>query len=283
MNPVYSPVQPGTPYGNQKNMTYAGTTSNFPYFLLLPTNSFWTEHGKRTPANDPARDLIQCTGMNNNLFLHARYPAGYPTPAQAFNPNMYAASSPGYAPATLLMKQAWPQTSSSCANEGTYHLPVDNGSENRTYQASSAAFRYTAGTPYKVPPAQSNSAPPPYSPSPNPYQTAMYPIRSAYPQQNLYAQGAYYTQPVYAAQPHVIHHTTVVQPNSIPSAIYPAPVAAPRTNGVAMGMVAGTTMAMSAGTLLTTPQHTALGAHQVSVPTYRAQGTPAYSYVPPHW
>lgn len=52
---------------------------------------------------------------------------------------------------------------------------------------------------------------------------------------------------MYAAQPHVIHHTTVVQPNSIPSAIYPAPVAAPRTNGVAMGMVAGTTMAMSAG------------------------------------
>ena len=63
----------------------------------------------------------------------------------------------------------------------------------------------------------------------------------------LLKQGAYYTQPVYAAQPHVIHHTTVVQPNSIPSAIYPAPVAAPRTNGVAMGMVAGTTMAMSAG------------------------------------
>uniref|UniRef100_A0A8C3FME3 Family with sequence similarity 168 member A n=1 Tax=Chrysemys picta bellii TaxID=8478 RepID=A0A8C3FME3_CHRPI len=142
---------------------------------------------------------------------------------------------------------------------------------------------YTAGTPYKVPPTQSNNAPPPYSPSPNPYQTAMYPIRSAYPQQNLYAQGAYYTQPVYAAQPHVIHHTTVVQPNSIPSAIYPAPVTAPRTNGVAMGMVAGTTMAMSAGTLLTTPQHTAIGAHPVSVPTYRAQGAPTYSYVPPHW
>uniref|UniRef100_A0ACB8FFF8 Uncharacterized protein n=1 Tax=Sphaerodactylus townsendi TaxID=933632 RepID=A0ACB8FFF8_9SAUR len=96
-------------------------------------------------------------------------------------------------------------------------------------------------------------------------------------------QGAYYTQPVYAAQPHVIHHTTVVQPNSIPSAIYPAQVAAPRTTGVAMGMVAGTTMAMSAGTLLTTPQHTAIGAHPVSVPTYRAQGAPTYSYVPPHW
>lgn len=64
-------------------------------------------------------------------------------------------------------------------------------------------------------------------------------------------QGAYYTQPVYAAQPHVIHHTTVVQPNSIPStALYPAPVPvqAPRNQGMAaMGMVAGTTMAMSAG------------------------------------
>ncbi|XP_069496219.1 protein FAM168A isoform X2 [Ambystoma mexicanum] len=268
MNPVYSPVQPGAPYGNPKNMAYTG------------------------------------------------YPAGYPTATPAYNPNMYAASSPGYAPATLLMKQAWPQTS-SCTTEGTFHLPVDTGTENRTYQASSAAFTaaptgrpfpdqqrcyhpayrwgqpflyldwrpegYTAGTPYKVPPTQSNNAPPPYSPSPNPYQTAMYPIRSAYPQQNLYAQGAYYTQPVYAAQPHVIHHTTVVQPNSIPSAIYPAQVAAPRTNGVTMGMVAGTTMAMSAGTLLTTPQHTAIGAHPVSVPTYRAQGAPTYSYVPPHW
>ncbi|XP_059578433.1 protein FAM168A isoform X3 [Alligator mississippiensis] len=218
MNPVYSPVQPGAPYGNPKNMAYTG---------VRETLSCWCQGG--TPGIFHIPHAVLC------------YPTGYPTAAPAYNPNMYPTSSPGYAPG------------------------------------------YTAGTPYKVPPTQSNSAPPPYSPSPNPYQTAMYPIRSAYPQQNLYAQGAYYTQPVYAAQPHVIHHTTVVQPNSIPSAIYPAPVAAPRTNGVAMGMVAGTTMAMSAGTLLTTPQHTAIGAHPVSVPTYRAQGTPTYSYVPPHW
>uniref|UniRef100_A0A8D0DME4 Family with sequence similarity 168 member A n=1 Tax=Salvator merianae TaxID=96440 RepID=A0A8D0DME4_SALMN len=98
MNPVYSPVQPGAPYGNPKNMAYTG------------------------------------------------YPAGYPTAAPAYNPNMYPTTSPGYAPG------------------------------------------YPAGTPYKVPPTQSSNAPPPYSPSPNPYQTAMYPIRSAYPQQNLYAQ-----------------------------------------------------------------------------------------------
>lgn len=48
---------------------------------------------------------------------------------------------------------------------------------------------YTAaGTPYKVSPTQSNGAPPPYTPTPTPYPTAMYPIRSAYPQQNLYTQ-----------------------------------------------------------------------------------------------
>ncbi|XP_059819934.1 protein FAM168A isoform X2 [Mobula hypostoma] len=235
MNPVYSPVQPGTPYGNPKNMAYTG------------------------------------------------YPAGYPTTAPAYTANMYASGSPGYPPALFMMRQSWPQTSTSGATEGTYDLPVDAGTESRTFQASSASFRYTGGTPYKVAPTQSNGAPPPYSPSPNPYQTAMYPIRSAYPQQNLYAQGAYYTQPVYAAQPHVIHHTTVVQPNSIQPAIYPTSVPAPRTNGMAMGMVAGTTMAMTAGTLLTTPQHTQLGPHPVSVPTYRTQGTPAYSYVPPHW
>ncbi|KAM8905430.1 protein FAM168A isoform 2-T3 [Spinachia spinachia] len=213
MNPVYSPVQPGTPYGNPKNMAFTG------------------------------------------------YPGGYPATAPTYTPNLYQTGSPGYPPG------------------------------------------YTsAGTPYKVPPTQSNGAPPPYTPTPTPYPTAMYPIRSAYPQQNLYAQqtlgftnhflcpsrqGAYYTQPVYAAQPHVIHHTTVVQPNSIPStALYPAPVPvnAPRNNGMAaMGMVAGTTMAMSAGTLLTTPQHAQIGGHPVTVPTYRPQGTPGYSYVPPHW
>ncbi|PKU29568.1 hypothetical protein llap_20128 [Limosa lapponica baueri] len=114
----------------------------------------------------------------------------------------YWSRCPEVTSATLLMKQAWPQTSSSCATEGTFHLPVDTGTENRTYQASSAAFRYTAGTPYKVPPTQSNNAPPPYSPSPNPYQTAMYPIRSAYPQQNLYTQVGVMTATM-AAHQHV--------------------------------------------------------------------------------
>ncbi|XP_048644052.1 protein FAM168A isoform X4 [Marmota marmota marmota] len=233
MNPVYSPVQPGAPYGNPKNMAYTDTRR-------------WPSASQEDLSLEPNHaDILIWTSSLQNC-----YPTAYPAAAPAYNPSLYPTNSPSYAP---------------------------------EFQFLHSAYGYTAGTPYKVPPTQSNTAPPPYSPSPNPYQTAMYPIRSAYPQQNLYAQGAYYTQPVYAAQPHVIHHTTVVQPNSIPSAIYPAPVAAPRTNGVAMGMVAGTTMAMSAGTLLTTPQHTAIGAHPVSMPTYRAQGTPAYSYVPPHW
>lgn len=60
-------------------------------------------------------------------------------------------------------------------------------------------------------------------------------------------QGTYYTQPLYAAPPHVIHHTTVVQPNGMPAAMYAPPIPPPRPNSVAMGMVAGTTMAMSAG------------------------------------
>ncbi|KAM4659546.1 myelin-associated neurite-outgrowth inhibitor isoform 5-T8 [Amazona ochrocephala] len=113
---------------------------------------------------------------------------------------------------------------------------------NPTFQTG-----YTPGTPYKVSCSPTSGAVPPYSSSPNPYQTAVYPVRSAYPQQNPYAQqGTYYTQPLYAAPPHVIHHTTVVQPNGMPATMYPAPIPPPRGNGVTMGMVAGTTMAMSA-------------------------------------
>uniref|UniRef100_A0A9L0RV79 Family with sequence similarity 168 member B n=1 Tax=Equus caballus TaxID=9796 RepID=A0A9L0RV79_HORSE len=150
--------------------------------------------------------------------------------------------------------------------------------------AAARGASYTPGTPYKVSCSPTSGAVPPYSSSPNPYQTAVYPVRSAYPQQSPYAQqGTYYTQPLYAAPPHVIHHTTVVQPNGMPATVYPAPIPPPRGNGVTMGMVAGTTMAMSAGTLLTAHSPTPVAPHPVTVPTYRAPGTPTYSYVPPQW
>uniref|UniRef100_F6UF56 Family with sequence similarity 168 member B n=1 Tax=Ornithorhynchus anatinus TaxID=9258 RepID=F6UF56_ORNAN len=154
----------------------------------------------------------------------------------------------------------------------------------RALVLENAKLGYTPGTPYKVSCSPTSGAVPPYSSSPNPYQTAVYPVRSAYPQQNPYAQqGTYYTQPLYAAPPHVIHHTTVVQPNGMPATMYPAPIPPPRGNGVTMGMVAGTTMAMSAGTLLTTHSPTPVAPHPVTMPTYRAPGTPTYSYVPPQW
>ncbi|XP_072306634.1 myelin-associated neurite-outgrowth inhibitor [Eucyclogobius newberryi] len=162
------------------------------------------------------------------------------------------------------------------------------------YPGANPAFPsgYSTGTQFKMTCSPNTGAVPPYTSSPNPYQAAMYPVRSTYPQQNPYAQalipsqqqGTYYTQPLYAAPPHVIHHTTVVQPNGMPATMF-APHIPPshRQNGVAMGMVAGTTMAMSAGTLLTTPSPAPVAPHSVTMPTYRPPGTPSYSYVPSQW
>ncbi|KAL7874388.1 hypothetical protein SRHO_G00053580, partial [Serrasalmus rhombeus] len=173
----------------------------------------------------------------------AGFPVGYAAAAPAYSPNLYPGGNPAF--------------------------PTG----------------YAPGTPFKMSCSPTTGAVPPYSSSPNPYPAAVYPVRSSYPQQNPYAQqqGTYYTQPLYAAPPHVIHHTTVVQPNGMPAAIYAPPIPPPRPNGVAMGMVAGTTMAMSAGTLLTTHSPTPVAPHPVTVPTYRPPGTPTYSYVPPQW
>ncbi|KAG7280143.1 hypothetical protein CRUP_003770 [Coryphaenoides rupestris] len=147
---------------------------------------------------------------------------------------------------------------------------------------------YAPGTTFKMSCSPTTGAAvPPYSSAHNPYHAAVW--RSTYPQQNPYAQallpsqqqGTYYTQPLYAPPPHVIHHTTVVQPNGMPATMYAPPIPQPRPNGgIAMGMVAGTTMAMSAGTLLTTHSPAGMPPHQV---TYRPPGTPTYSYVPPQW
>ena len=78
------------------------------------------------------------------------YPAGFPMG--------YAAAAPAYSP------NMYPGA-------------------NPTFQAG-----YTPGTPYKVSCSPTSGAVPPYSSSPNPYQTAVYPVRSAYPQQSPYAQ-----------------------------------------------------------------------------------------------
>lgn len=53
---------------------------------------------------------------------------------------------------------------------------------------SSSHLGYAPGTPFKMSCSPNNGTVPPYSSSPNPYQAAMYPVRSTYPQQNPYAQ-----------------------------------------------------------------------------------------------
>lgn len=47
---------------------------------------------------------------------------------------------------------------------------------------------YAPGTPFKMSCSPTTGAVPPYSSSPNPYPTAVYPVRSPYQQQNPYAQ-----------------------------------------------------------------------------------------------
>ncbi|XP_034067909.1 myelin-associated neurite-outgrowth inhibitor isoform X5 [Gymnodraco acuticeps] len=210
------------------------------------------------PVYNPAAAGVPFTNTKGMAypgnFICSGFPVGYATAAPPYNPNIYAGGNPAF------------------------------------------PSGYAPGTPFKMSCSPNNGTVPPYSSSPNPYQAAMYPVRSTYPQQNPYAQlipsqqqGAYYTQPLYAAPPHVIHHTTVVQPNGMHAAMYTPQMHPQRHNSVAMGMVAGTTMAMSAGehrlkgTLLTTQSPASVNPHQVTMPTYRPPGTPSYSYVPPQW
>lgn len=202
------------------------------------------------PVYSPAPTGVPFTNPKG-IGYPAGFPVGYAAAAPAYTPNVYTGANPAF------------------------------------------SSGYAPGTPFKMSCSPNTGTVPPYSSSPNPYPAAVYPVRSTYPQQNPYAQalipsqqqGTYYTQPLYAAPPHVIHHTTVVQPNGMPAAMYAPPIPPPRPNGVAMGMVAGTTMAMSAGTLLTTPSPApaALAPHTVTMPTYRPPGTHSYSYVPPQW
>lgn len=54
MNPVYSPVQPGAPYGNPKNMAYTGRSGA--QRLLVDIHVWWGEQGL---VNEPLNPLIK--------------------------------------------------------------------------------------------------------------------------------------------------------------------------------------------------------------------------------
>ncbi|XP_047205812.1 myelin-associated neurite-outgrowth inhibitor isoform X1 [Girardinichthys multiradiatus] len=199
------------------------------------------------PVYSPAPTGVPFPNTKGLSYQAAGFPVGYATAAPAYSPSVYAGANPGF------------------------------------------PSGYATGTAFKMSCSPNTGTIPPYSSSPNPY-AAVYPVRSTYHQQSPYAQalipsqqqGTYYTQPLYAAPPHVIHHTTVVQPNGMPAAMYAPPIPSSRPNGVTMGMV-GTTMAMSAGTLFSSPSPAPVAPHPVTMPTYRPPGTPSYSYVPPQW
>ncbi|XP_036106756.1 myelin-associated neurite-outgrowth inhibitor isoform X3 [Molossus molossus] len=269
MNPVYSPGSSGVPYANAKGIGYPDAD-----LFVRPAKirrlkrteqglhacENWSEARCLGPLEEDAEPIFEAVVMSfwsqledmNEVFEDTVVTICSHQEIAGF-PMGYAAAAPAYSP--------------------------------NMYPGANPAFQtgYTPGTPYKVSCSPTSGTVPPYSSSPNPYQTAVYPVRSAYPQQSPYAQGTFYTQPLYAAPPHVIHHTTVVQPNGMPATVYPAPIPPPRGNGVTMGMVAGTTMAMSAGALLTAHSPTPVTPHPVTVPAYRGPGTPTYSYVPPQW
>ncbi|KAL7878309.1 hypothetical protein AOLI_G00092830 [Acnodon oligacanthus] len=69
MNPVYSPVQPGTPYGNPKNMTYTGYPGGYPTAApaytpsLYQTGSPGYPPGKYSPPHSQIFTRIHtCSG-----------------------------------------------------------------------------------------------------------------------------------------------------------------------------------------------------------------------------
>ena len=82
MNPVYSPVQPGAPYGNPKNMAYTGETHT--------QHAHNTQHmEKRVPSPLPEKSvtnvpvfsvgtLVQCHMLLPLSRLPCRVPDGRP-------------------------------------------------------------------------------------------------------------------------------------------------------------------------------------------------------------
>ncbi|CAG12699.1 unnamed protein product [Tetraodon nigroviridis] len=226
------------------------------------------------PVYSPASTGVPFTNTKG-MGYPAGFPVGYAAAAPAYTPGVYAGANQAF-------PSGEPPHGSPWGHFGRWLAPLTD---------AVPPPGYAPATPFKVSCSPNTGTVPAFSSSPSPYPAAVYPLRGTYPQQSPYAQalmpsqqqGAYYTQPLYAAPPHVIHHTTVVQPNGMPAAMYAPHIPPNRHSGVAMGMVAGATMAMSAGTLLASPSPAPVTPHPVSVPTYRPPGTPSYSYVPPQW
>uniref|UniRef100_A0A8C8XK11 Family with sequence similarity 168 member B n=1 Tax=Panthera leo TaxID=9689 RepID=A0A8C8XK11_PANLE len=138
---------------------------------------------------------------------------------------------------------------------------------NPTFQTG-----YIPNTPYKASCSPTSMTVPPYSCSPNPYQTTVYPIKAMY-----------HTQPLYAGPLHIIHHIMVVQPNDMLVTVYPVPISPLRGSSVTIGMVAGTTMAMSAGILLTAHSPTPIAPIQKLMKEMKKTHTKKWKNIPCSW
>uniref|UniRef100_A0A8C4QQP7 Myelin-associated neurite-outgrowth inhibitor n=1 Tax=Eptatretus burgeri TaxID=7764 RepID=A0A8C4QQP7_EPTBU len=149
---------------------------------------------------------------------------------------------------------------------------------------------FGSSTPYKISPGQARGPPPAYQPSPGPsayHPFTFYPVRSPYAAQAQFAQPGMYLAPtLYAPAPaHVIHHTTVVQPNGLPAQVYPQ-LAAPRTHpALSLTGHPSSSIAMAtAGSMLAAPTMTPIAGQPMAVGAYRAApGLPAYTCVQPPW
>ncbi|CDQ86420.1 unnamed protein product [Oncorhynchus mykiss] len=71
MNPVYSPVQPGTPYGNPKNMAYAGYPAGYAQTPTYTPNLYQTGSPGYPPGKNTHKQKL-CTHKQAHTNLHAR-------------------------------------------------------------------------------------------------------------------------------------------------------------------------------------------------------------------
>lgn len=69
MNPVYSPVQPGTPYGNPKNMAFAGKTHTQTHFMSLVCHLSATVNMLLKIAQATFKVIINCLSDIVNVLI----------------------------------------------------------------------------------------------------------------------------------------------------------------------------------------------------------------------
>uniref|UniRef100_A0A8D1SPK6 Uncharacterized protein n=1 Tax=Sus scrofa TaxID=9823 RepID=A0A8D1SPK6_PIG len=81
MNPVYSPVQPGAPYGNPKNMAYTGYPTAYPAAApaynpsLYPTSSPSYAPVRKEPPNTCwPFPVLNCSGLSLSTLDSPRSP-----------------------------------------------------------------------------------------------------------------------------------------------------------------------------------------------------------------